>query len=342
MKLPTPQNIFDCPVCKSDHFTNVAEVFDDRYGHPGEFSLVRCCQCGHLMTSPLLQESDLPALYGNYYPRKRIVAEAVARQAAGAATWFSRWRRWLAGTDNQGQYGVRAGERLLDIGCGSGVSLLEAQSLGAQVWGIEADPNVQVIARALGLRVHEGNLHDKPFVEVQFDIVVMNQVIEHIPQPDLILAAIHARLAPGGRVVMVFPNVESLWCKLSGARWINWHVPYHLHHFSLDTFSRLAQRCGYKVVRTRTVTPNLWSILQVRASRQRPQRGRPGLLWETPVPVKEDAGTHGGQFAARVQKSTRRLLLTLIMIPVTLVNRLVDALGGGDSLVVEMVPLGHV
>jgi SAM-dependent methyltransferase len=185
-------------------------------------------------------------------------------------------------------------------------------------------------------------MHDKPFPEVQFDLVVMNQVIEHIPQPDLALTAIRARLAPGGRIVMVFPNVGSLWCKLSGARWINWHVPYHLHHFSLDSFTRLAQRCGYRVVRTRTVTPNLWSILQVRASRQSPVRGRPTKLWAIPVLVVADAGTEGAQFALRTRKLVRRLLITFVMIPVALVNRLVDAFGWGDSLVVEMVPLGPV
>jgi SAM-dependent methyltransferase len=331
-----------CPVCNAVGATEITKFFDDRYGHPGEFSLVRCVQCGHLMTSPQLLESDLPALYGTYYPRKQISAQSVATQAVGAASWSARWRRWLSGTGNQGQYGVLPGERMLDIGCGSGVSLLEAQSLGAQVWGIEADPNVQTIARALGMRIHEGNLHDKPFPEVQFDLVVMNQVIEHIPRPDLELTAILARLAHGGRVVMVFPNVGSLWCKLSGARWINWHAPYHLHHFSLKTFTHLAQRCGYKVIRTRTVTPNLWSILQVRASRQSPERGCPAKLWATPVFVAADAGKVGGRPEQRVRKIARRLLLPVIMLPMALVNRVVDASGWGDSLLVEMVPLRPV
>ena len=332
----------DCPVCTGGSSSEVSEVFDDRYGHPGEFRLVRCDQCGHLMTSPRLSESDLPALYGTYYPRKRITAESVTAQAVGVASWITRWKRWLSGTDNQGQYGVLAGERMLDIGCGSGVSLLEAQSLGAQAWGVEADPNVQAIARALGLRIHEGNLHDKPFPEVQFDLVVMNQVIEHIPQPDLALTAVHERLAPGGRVVLVFPNIGSVWCKLAGARWINWHVPYHLHHFSLKTFTLLAQRCGYKVVCSRTVTPNLWSILQVRASSQSPVRGHPTPLWTTSVHGGADAGMQVGEAAPRARKAARRLLLSSIMVPVMLVNRLVDVLGWGDSLVVELVPLGSV
>jgi len=340
MNLSAPQVSMDCPVCMGHSFSDVSGVFDDRYGHPGKFMLVCCAQCGHLMTSPQLQESDLPALYGTYYPRKRIAAESVAAQAIGAASLLKKWMRWLSGTDNQGQYGVRAGERMLDIGCGSGVSLLEAQMLGAQAWGIEADPNVQTIARALGLRVHEGNLHNRPFPEVEFDLVVMNQVIEHIPQPDKALAAIHARLAPGGRVLMVFPNVKSLWCRLSGARWINWHVPYHLHHFSLETFSRLAQRCGYRVVRARTVTPNLWSILQVRASRQSPQLGVPSKLWATAVPVDTEAEGPSAK-PARVRQVARRLLLSVLMVPLALVNRLVDALGWGDSLVVEIVPSGH-
>jgi hypothetical protein len=141
---------------------------------------------------------------------------------------------------------------------------------------------------------------------------------------------------------MVFPNVKSLWCRLSGSRWINWHIPYHLHHFSLETFSRLAQRCGYRVVRARTVTPNLWSILQVRASRQSPQLGVPSQLWATAVPVGTATEGPSARPTGRVRHVARRLLLALLMVPLALVNRLVDALGWGDSLVVEIVPSGQL
>ena len=162
---------------------------------------------------------------------------------------------------------------MLDVGCGSGLSLLEAKAMGVEAWGIEADPNAQRFADQLGLRIHQGGLQDVPFADVSFDLVILNQVIEHIPEPDKALQIIQQRLTVDGRVVLVFPNVNSLWCKLSRLRWINWHIPFHLHHFTLKTFSRMAERCGYRIVRSRTITPNLWSLLQLRACRQSIVRG---------------------------------------------------------------------
>ena len=94
----------------------------------------------------------------------------------------------------------------------------------------------------------------------------MNQVIEHFPDPDLALHNLRGRLAPNGRMILVFPNTASFWRCLSGDRWINWHVPYHLHHFTFDSFRRMAQNSGFRVVRLRTITPNVWTLLQLRAS----------------------------------------------------------------------------
>jgi hypothetical protein len=45
-------------------------MFDDRYGHPGEFELVHCDDRGHLMTRPSLTEDDLADLYGTYYSKQ--------------------------------------------------------------------------------------------------------------------------------------------------------------------------------------------------------------------------------------------------------------------------------
>jgi SAM-dependent methyltransferase len=327
-----------CPVCLETAASTERPVFDDRYGYPGSFSLVRCRSCGHLMTTPQLREAELPSLYGRYYPRKSITAESVAKQAVSIGGWLSRWLRWLAGTDNQGQYQVRAGERMLDIGCGSGLSLLEAQLLGAHAWGIEADPNVQPIASKLGLRVHQGNLQDAPFPETSFDLVVLNQVIEHIPQPHVTLETILARLAPSGRVVLVFPNVKSFWCKVAGSSWINWHVPYHLHHFSCETFSQMAKRCGYRVVRTKTVTPNLWTVLQIRTIGKTSEIGKPSALWAVTASKNEESSEAQHVINGNMIRQLKRVLLFVAIFPIAVFNRLLDFIGWGDSLVVEIVP----
>ncbi len=319
-----------CPVCEGIGFFLETEIFDDRYGEPNRYQLARCAACGHVATAPRLRESDLPGLYGTYYPRKNISADDVALEAARVKRSFARLVRWWNGTDNQGQYSVRAGETMLDVGCGSGTSLLEAKALGATAFGIEADPNVKPIAVTLGLTIHFGNLQDRPFPEQSFDLVVMNQVIEHLPDPDEGLRKLSERLAPNGRMVLVFPNTESLWRRLAGSRWINWHIPYHLHHFDRKHFERMVRRCGLEVVRSRTITPNVWTLLQLRANRYQPQLGLPSPIWA--MADRSDAAEVG----VRAANPLRALLRVSILSVLAVINRVVDALGMGDSLLVEL------
>lgn len=168
------------------------------------------------MTSPRLRESELGKLYSSYYPSKSMNVGDLKRKALRSVAPWARLRRWWSGTDNQGQYMMRPGELILDIGCGSGLSLLEARALGAEVRGVEANPNVRRIADDLGLKAHIGGLLDELFAGKQFDLVVLNQVIEHMPNPGFTLDRLRSRLKRGGRVVLVFPNVESIWRRLAG------------------------------------------------------------------------------------------------------------------------------
>lgn len=291
------------------------------------------------MTSPSLTEEELASLYSTYYPRKHVNTADLVASASQVAGPTARLQRWWAGTNNQGQYTVSPGQTMLDVGCGNGLSLLEAQALGAQAYGIEADPNIRRIAEELQLRIHIGSLHDHPFPGVTFDLIVLNQVIEHIPEPGKALDALKERLKPGGRVVLVFPNRRSLWQRLSGAKWINWHVPYHLHHFDAGGFRAFAQRHGYQLIRQRTITPNIWTILQLRALRLSPMPGVPSPMWE--VNPARDAATPNPaptntMKTLTASRAVRRLVLQTAIFGLSLLNRLVDLMGLGDSIIVEL------
>ena len=325
-------NVVICSACNGCEHTVLRSVFDDRYGHPATFQLAQCRQCGHVMTLPRLREEDLPELYGTYYPRKALTAELVARQAAQAQTRMSRLSRWWMGGDNQGQLDVKPGEKMLDIGCGSGLSLLIARSKGAEVYGVEADPNVHPLAKELGLSIHQGSIHDHPFPGMSFDLVVLNQVIEHIPEPGLALQVIAGRLAPGGRIILVFPNRSSFYSKIFGPRWINWHIPYHLHHFNLSGFKKMAERYGLKLVCHRTITPNIWTFLQFRAVLKKPIQGQASPVWAVTEAVPVGAVSRNKPLHITLKILIAPLLLGVFGV----VNRCVDLLGQGDCLMVEL------
>ena len=74
----------------------------------------------------------------------------------------------------------------------------------------------------------------------------MNQVLEHFPDPDIGLKVLTKKLKTNGKIIIVIPNANSLW-KIGpiGRKWINWHVPYHLHHFNEKNFRKMINRCGF-------------------------------------------------------------------------------------------------
>ena len=211
--------------------------------------------------------------------------------------------------------------------------------MGVEAWGIEADPNVQRIAEHFDLKVHIGNLYEKPFPEIKFDLIVLNQVIEHVPDPALLLSEIKDRLKHGGEVILSFPNTKSLLCKLSSSRWINWHVPFHQHHFNINNFSRLAASSGYKVLKTETITPNLWFDIQ-----------RKVLLNHT---FKKSSQEIWGDKSLHDVLIKRNLLDKLWIFLkgylshysgylIAPINRIIDILGYGDSIVIHISPIGSI
>ena len=158
----------------------------------------------------------------------------------------------------------------------------------------------------------------------------MNQVIEHLPDPDFALKILRDRLTSNGRMVLVFPNTASMWRHLFGQRWINWHIPYHLHHFDLEHFKDMVEQCGLEVMCAQTITPNVWSFLQLRAISYRAKRGRPSPIW-----VAADHSKSGSGNKRRLNVLLPPLRITLFAI-FAVFNRIIDSFGLGDSLIVEL------
>jgi hypothetical protein len=83
-------------------------------------------------------------------------------------------------------------------------------------------------------------------------------VLEHAPDPRAMLADVSRILAPGGEVWISLPNVESAMAKICGRDWINWHVPFHIVHFSQMRLEKLLAEAGFEVRGATNVTPALW------------------------------------------------------------------------------------
>lgn len=328
-----PQQKLTCFICNSQMSEFIDKISDDRYGHPGVFSIQQCPSCGVMSTTPPLREEDLPSLYGDYYPRKEVDRDALAQEAEDVKASMASLRRWIKGVDNQGHYSAKQGQKVLDIGAGSLLSLLETKAMGIEVYGVETDPNVKPIAEHFGLNVHIGNIYDHPFDGVSFDLIVLNQVIEHVPEPRLLLDTVKQRLTENGRVILAFPNTGSIYRRLFGTKWINWHIPFHQNHFNVKSFKQLARSAGYDIGRTRTITPNLWTLLQLRTIGQKPNVGQSSEVWS-----QSSAAPTKPSLARRIKNKALSATLKIGNFGMAIFNRLIDAMGYGDSILIVLTP----
>lgn len=112
-----------------------------------------------------------------------------------------------------------------------------------------------------GLTVHVGTVQDLPLERSAYDFALMIQTIEHVASPPEVLSAVHTLLKPGGRLLIVTDNTDSLDFALFKSRhWGGYHFPRHFNLFNRQSLSRLAAQCGYTIDTLRTiVSPVNWT-----------------------------------------------------------------------------------
>ena len=138
------------------------------------------------------------------------------------------------------KYGAQKG-KLLEIGCGNGFFLEEALRQGYQrVQGVEPS---QAASLGASSSVKQNIACDimRPglFAPEQFDVVCMFQVLDHIPDPEVLMKECFRVLKSGGLILCLNHNIES-WsdrgCLRSAARSSISNIPYL---YSPSTLSRL-------------------------------------------------------------------------------------------------------
>ena len=97
------------------------------------------------------------------------------------------------------------GGRLLEVGCADGW-FLEIAKNDFEVLGLEADKNVFDAVYRRELPVSMGFFPDVPDESEKFDVIVFNDVIEHIPDIERILGSCHQRLNKEGLLVLTLPS----------------------------------------------------------------------------------------------------------------------------------------
>lgn len=154
--------------------------------------------------------------------------------------WWFRARRAII-RSTLARLNLPKGANILDAGSGTGGNLHMLASFG-HVSAMEMDAEARALADKRGIvHVQPGELPGNiPFEGKLFDLAVMFDVLEHIEQDSSSLAAIHARLASGGHLLLTVPAFEMLWS-------VHDTMHHHKRRYSLAPLIRQMERAGYDV-----------------------------------------------------------------------------------------------
>lgn len=203
-------------------------------------------------------------------------------------------------------------ERVLEVGCGAGGFAAHLRQ-SCEVWGVEPNPEA---ARAAASRMHRvlTGRYDQVADQLpdgHFDMVVCNDVIEHMDDHDAFFEAIKRKLRPGGFIVGSIPNVRHVTALFKLLILKDWKYSEsgildrtHLRFFTEKSLRRALQEHGYSIrafegvgsiitngISRRTNKPNLFQDLGYRLISLAVVALTLGYYWDTQYP----------QFAFRVE-----------------------------------------
>jgi 2-polyprenyl-3-methyl-5-hydroxy-6-metoxy-1,4-benzoquinol methylase len=245
-----------CPVCDSEHIFFKYKINYSSHPSPHledlkdvDFKYFDCRDCHALFLNPMYtmeftedvhktngnsfvwQDSyfDFVQTYGDssYSP----VAEEIKKQIRAAGI---------------------AAPSILDVGSGTGALLSELKRIGLNdLQGVEPGPQGKAGAEKYQLPI--ANIGITEFNPgKKYNVVLLMDVIEHIPDTHELITKIDSLLAPGGIIISNTPNLGSLASLIRKDRWSALTPPAHLLMWHKKTFAALAKRYRYTIIAQKT------------------------------------------------------------------------------------------
>jgi len=152
---------------------------------------------------------------------------------------------------------ITDGKDFLDVGAGYGFFSNEAKKAKFNVRALELNSSVRDIFKLLNNFEAENNNFDEEFVKnnnQKFDIVLLSQVLEHIPLDFNPVKNIYNSLKPNGICAIAVPHFGSSFSILQGKKDMFIDPPEHVNFFSIEGLNNIFKRNGFELVKIETVS----------------------------------------------------------------------------------------
>ena len=115
-----------------------------------------------------------------------------------------------------------------------------------------------------------GRLSKEELLPASFDVITMRHSLEKTHEPLHLLCQAHRLLVPGGRLLVVAANIDSLPFRWFGSSWCGLDLPRRLVHFSPWTLQLMLQRAEFHVGPIRMLPHERWLRRSAQNARMKP------------------------------------------------------------------------
>lgn len=242
----------ECSACKSrDQKVLFPNCIDLEYGQREGHDVYECLSCNLVYLYPTPTIEELLSFYPSYYH--------------GYKKSFSRLTNFLISLNikfRANLYKKLIGKegRILEIGAADGNDFFLLRQYGNwDFWGIEFNDDIAKRGRKNGLNIITGTLEEYDFKDTKFDLIIMNNLIEHVVDPEKCLKKAKKILKPEGIIVGETPNTHSLDFYLFGRYWGGLHIPRHTFLFNQRNLKLLGEKVGLSVEVDQKIDTNHWA-----------------------------------------------------------------------------------
>jgi ubiquinone/menaquinone biosynthesis C-methylase UbiE len=209
----------------------------------------------------------------------RVTSDVGGSSKDAARRRFDRWARSYE-RDRRSRFNARLqrealsalnlqrGDRVLDVGCGTGAAVRDAASVAERAVGVDISP--EMIARAIGLAEGLANAEfvvadseNLPFPNVTFSAALCTASFHHYPNPSTALAEMARVLEPGGRLVVADGAADRLAARVADAvlRRVD---RSHVRLYRAGEFAAMLRSAGFSDIDVRTLYDGRYAIVSGR------------------------------------------------------------------------------
>lgn len=137
--------------------------------------------------------------------------------------------------------------KILEIGCGEGRFLFFLKLFNyTNTVGLEVSRHASKKANKKGLKIINTSFENSKLTANQFDVVIMNHVIEHFVSLPVIMRKLQKITKNGGLVIVTTPNGGGFPAKIFGENWYDWDFSYHMGIFTKKSLLKLFKLYGFE------------------------------------------------------------------------------------------------